>query len=170
MLTIGCTGENIMERKQIQFIRYCLSIGLVVALIMIVAACSSKSLTSSTAEPAFDYFVVKPTNPADLLVGSSQQFNAIATYPDGSTMDISSQVNWTSSKSNIASISSAGLATGISAGTTIIEAAIYGVKSSPVSLTVGTPSSTSPTTLTTPTTDSAITVTTASPPIPTTSP
>lgn len=159
-----------MERKQIQFIRYCLSIGLVVALIMIVAACSSKSLTSSTTEPAFDYFVVKPTNPANLLVGSTQQFNTIATYPDGSTTDISSQVTWTSSKPNIASISSAGLATGISAGTTIIEAAVYGVKSSPVSLTVGTSTSTSSTNLTTPTTTSTMTVTNASPPTPTTSP
>ena len=139
-----------LKRNQSRFINHCLIIGLIASLIMVVAACSkSTSPTSSTAAPTFDYFIVTPTNPANLPIGSTRQFTATATYSNGSTMDISSQVTWTSSNTNIAAISSTGLVTGIADGTTNIIAAISGITSMPVNLTIETATSTTSTTTTT---------------------
>ena len=55
-------------------------------------------------------------------VGSSQQFTAIVTLPDGGTQDVSSSVAWSSSNTAIATVSNSGLATGIALGATAISA------------------------------------------------
>jgi len=57
-------------------------------------------------------------------IGSSQQFKAIATYSDGSTQDITSQVTWVSSSASVATVSSGGLATVQAVGTASISAGI----------------------------------------------
>ncbi|MFL6449643.1 MAG: N,N-dimethylformamidase beta subunit family domain-containing protein [Bryobacteraceae bacterium] len=69
---------------------------------------------------------VTPTNPA-IPAGSTQQFTATGTYPDGSTQNITSQVTWSSSNTTVATINSAGnanagLANGLSAGSSTISA------------------------------------------------
>jgi hypothetical protein len=80
---------------------------------------------------------ISPASPANLAVGATQQFSAIGTYSDGSTVDITYESTWTSSgNGEIANISSTGLATGVADGITKIEAAWSGVNSSPVNLTV----------------------------------
>ena len=79
---------------------------------------------------------VEPAAPANLTVGATQQFTATATFTDGSTEDISTQVTWTSDTVATATISSAGLATGVAAGTANITAAIGNVTSTAVLLTV----------------------------------
>jgi hypothetical protein len=61
--------------------------------------------------------------------GTTVQFQAIGTYSDNSTQDLSNQVAWSSSNSAIASISGTGLATVLSAGTTTISAASGGLSS-----------------------------------------
>lgn len=67
-------------------------------------------------------------NPASVNVGLSQAFTALATFSDDRTLDVSQQsgLNWSSSDTSIATISNAGadkgLATGLSIGTTQIEA------------------------------------------------
>ena len=83
----------------------------------IYATGSTASLTS---------IAVTPANPA-ILAGASQQFTATGTYSDGTIQNLSSQVTWTSSATAVATINSSGLATGVSAGTTTITAALAGV-------------------------------------------
>jgi hypothetical protein len=62
-----------------------------------------------------------------MMIGATQQFTATGTYSDGSTQNLSSQVTWTSSKTAVAAINANGLATGVSAGATVISAALSGV-------------------------------------------
>jgi len=85
---------------------------------------------------ALSSIVVTPTSPDNLAVGLTLQFAATGTYADGSTKDITSPVTWASSKTSIATISPAGLATGTTAGTTDITATLEGVTSPAVSLPV----------------------------------
>jgi len=96
--------------------------------------CSSTS--TSTTTPTLSSITVTPNPPDNLAVGSTQQFTATGFYSDGSNADITSQVTWASSNTNIATISATGLATGIAAGDTSITAVLSGVTSPPVILTV----------------------------------
>ena len=75
---------------------------------------------------------------------STQQFTAMGTFknPDGTTgnpQDITGMVTWASSKTGVATINSSGLATAVGTGVTSISAALFGVTSPGVSLTVGVP-------------------------------
>ena len=79
---------------------------------------------------------IKPLTPPNLVVGSSQNFTAYAIYSDGSSEDISTQVTWTSSNGEVATINSNGLATGSAAGTTKITANKSGITSPPITLSV----------------------------------
>jgi hypothetical protein len=54
--------------------------------------------------------------------GQTSQFIAIGTTSSGATEDLTGQVAWSSSSASIATISSSGLATGVSQGTTTITA------------------------------------------------
>ena len=72
-----------------------------------------------------------------ILAGTkTQQFLATGIYSDGSTPIITTLVTWNSSASNIAGITSAGLATGIAVGTTLITASMPGITSKPVTVNV----------------------------------
>lgn len=77
----------------------------------------AKSLTSIAVAPAT----------AGIAAGATQQFSATATYSDGSTASVTSTVTWTSSTTAAATINSAGLATGVAAGSSTITAALNGV-------------------------------------------
>jgi YVTN family beta-propeller protein len=80
---------------------------------------------------------VKPNPPTDLKVGSTEQFTALGKYSDGSQLDVTSQVTWTSSDTTKATITSTGgLASGVAAGTTNITATMNGINSQQVILTV----------------------------------
>jgi 6-phosphogluconolactonase (cycloisomerase 2 family) len=79
---------------------------------------------------------VTPASPAHLKVGSAQQFTATGTFSDGSMSDISSSVTWASGTTATATISAAGLATGVAAGTSSITASQGTVTSPGVTLTV----------------------------------
>lgn len=62
--------------------------------------------------------------PADssFLIGETKQFTAMATLSDGSVVDASASVAWSSGNSAIATINGDGLATGIAGGATTIAA------------------------------------------------
>ncbi len=81
------------------------------AVIVSPAALSSVSVTPATA-----------TIPA----GSTQQFDAKATYADNTTVDVTSQATWASATAATATISNLGLASGLAAGTSNITAAFNG--------------------------------------------
>lgn len=67
---------------------------------------------------------IQPATPNPLGAGQFQQFKAVATYFDGSTADITNQVAWGSSDTNVAVITPDGTATALGNGTTIIVACL----------------------------------------------
>ncbi len=95
------------------------------------------TLTVVAPTPTLSSIAVTPASPANLVMATTQQFTASGTYSDGSIVDVTPQVTWTSSDTNIASISSAGLATGVATGSTNITASMSGITSPAVTLTVG---------------------------------
>lgn len=64
---------------------------------------------------------VTPSNPS-VPLGGSQQFTATGTYSNGQVQDLTASVAWASSRPDIATISSSGLAAGASLGDTTITA------------------------------------------------
>ena len=79
---------------------------------------------------------VTPTN-ASVFVSGTQQFTATGTYSDSSTQNLTASVTWTSSNTAVATINSAGLATGVATGSSNIQATLGSISSS-VTLTVTT--------------------------------
>jgi hypothetical protein len=103
------------------------------------------TLGSVTSEPAI--LTVGPAIPTSIIVtpeggsvetGGTQQLTATAEYSDGSTVDVTNQVTWSSSNEGIASIDEGGLATGKSAGDIEVTASLSGVSGS-ATLTVNSP-------------------------------
>ena len=139
-----------MKRKLQRLLGYSIIISLIVILIIATAACSQETTTTAT-QATLVSITVKPPFPSYLALGFTQQFLAVGKYSNSLTKDITSQVTWTSSDVNIASISSSGLATSAAVGNTTIIASLSGITSPAVTLTVVTP------------TLSSITVTPASP-------
>ena len=131
-----------MKRQHMRFFSYCLVIGLIVAFTLFGAACSSKSAstsisTSTTPTGTLSSIAVTPSSSPDLKAGFTQMFKAIATYSDGSTVEVTDKVIWTSTNPNSADfVSAGGLLTGLKAGTTSITASLSGQTSPPVSVIV----------------------------------
>lgn len=97
---------------------------------------ASTNLTVTTATVAS--IAVTPATPS-IAKGTRQQFTATATLSDNTVQDVTQSANWTSSNTNVASIStvkgSNGSAQGLLAGTTTI-AASFGGQSGSTLLTV----------------------------------
>jgi Bacterial Ig-like domain (group 2) len=68
-----------------------------------------------TVTPALVSIAVTPAG-TTIVVGNSQQFTATGTFSDGSTKDITSSVAWSSSATDIVSISNTGLANALIGG------------------------------------------------------
>ncbi|MBE8297575.1 Ig-like domain-containing protein, partial [Leptospira borgpetersenii serovar Ballum] len=72
-------------------------------------------------------------SPADISVakGNTKVYTAIGVYSDFSTLDVTSQVTWTSSSVSVATISNAsgreGFATTVGTGTSTITATLGGI-------------------------------------------
>jgi hypothetical protein len=66
---------------------------------------------------------VTPAAPS-IAKGTTQQLTATGTYSDGTTKDITAMVTWTSGTAATATVSAAGLATGVAGGTSVITAAM----------------------------------------------
>ncbi|HXY00886.1 MAG TPA: beta-propeller fold lactonase family protein [Candidatus Limnocylindrales bacterium] len=82
--------------------------------------------TATLTVNAFTSITVTPSNPS-IGAGMTQQFTA--TGMPGS-IDVTNQVAWSSGTTSVATISSGGLATGLTAGTSLITAALPGVSGS----------------------------------------
>ncbi len=80
---------------------------------------------------------IAPANPS-IYRGLTQQFTATGTYSDGTQLDLTSAVSWSSSATNAATISAVGLATPNGNGTSTISATL-GAVSANTSLTVTAP-------------------------------
>ena len=72
---------------------------------------------------------------ASVDAGTAQQYTATATYHSGATGDVTSSATWSSSDTAVATVTSGGLATGVTGGTSSITAT-YGGQTATVTLTV----------------------------------
>src|SRR5208337_4548501 len=81
----------------------------------------SASTTLSVGAPALVSIAVTPAT-ATIALGGSQQYQAIGTYSDGSTQNVTTLVAWSSGVSTVATVSGTGLATSVSQGTTTLSA------------------------------------------------
>jgi len=77
-----------------------------------VLTATSPTLVSITVTPAA----------SSIVLGTQQQFTATGNYSDGSTKNLTSSATWKSTATNVATISSAGLASAVASGTTTISA------------------------------------------------
>jgi Bacterial Ig-like domain (group 2) len=97
------------------------------------------TVTCGAADPVLTGLKVTPASPT-VAAGLTVQFDAVGTYSDGSTQDLTPSVTWavTGTAATISNTAgSQGLATGVSAGTGSVTATSGSVTSSPVTLTVG---------------------------------
>jgi trimeric autotransporter adhesin len=88
--------------------------------------------------PSADTIVSITLSPASaqIMPTGMQQYTATGTFGNNTTGNVTSQVTWVSSATNIATINAAGLATGVALGTTNITAKSGSVTSTASVLTV----------------------------------
>jgi len=79
------------------------------------------STTINVSSATITKLTITPVSPT-LAVGATLQFTATGTFSDGKTVDLTNQVNWSSSAPTFATISSTGLVSGAAAGQTTISA------------------------------------------------
>ncbi|MFC1966545.1 Ig-like domain-containing protein [Chloroflexota bacterium] len=95
--------------------------------VTITATKSGKSATANLTVTAAEVSSVDVT-PVDptITVNSTQPFRAMATYTDGAVVEKTTTANWTSDDEVVATISTAGVATGLAAGSAVITANVSG--------------------------------------------
>ncbi|MHB8907620.1 MAG: Ig-like domain-containing protein, partial [Syntrophales bacterium] len=110
--------------------------GLSVGTATITAALGGKSGSATLAVTAatLSSIAVTPAT-ATVVIGLTQRFVAMGIYSDGTSLDISNTVTWSSGTIAVATVLSPGVATGLSVGTATITAA-FGGKSGSATLTV----------------------------------
>ncbi len=96
--------------------------------VTLVAGCAGGS--SGGGPPTLQSVTVATTT-ASIAAGATSQFTATGKYSNGTSQDVTATANWTSATTSVATISntsgSIGLATGVSAGTSVITATLSGV-------------------------------------------
>jgi len=98
----------------------------ITALFAGVVGAGSLAVTNAT----LDSITISPGN-ASVAVGESQQFTATGSFSDGTALNLTSQVNWSSSDNQVASVSG-GLASGAAQGSATITASVNGVTATSV--------------------------------------
>jgi hypothetical protein len=128
-------GITTMSRKQQQFIGF----GLMIILILVMVACSTTSKSTSTSSAKLTVVNISTVNAGKIPVSATQQFTAVGNYSNNTTADITLKVTWSSTKTDVATISADGLATAVGPGFTFITASISGVSSRPIEIDVTSP-------------------------------
>jgi uncharacterized repeat protein (TIGR03803 family) len=104
---------------------------------------TSPAITFTVTPVVLVSIAITPVGPSIAVTGA-EQFIATGTYSDSSIQLLTGTATWSSSNANIAAVSNAagsqGLATGLAVGSTSISAALSGVTSPTVTLTVTTQS------------------------------
>jgi uncharacterized protein YjdB len=95
------------------------------------AISGSTILTVSATVPTLVSIAVTPANPS-ISTSATEQFTATGTFSDNSTQNLTSTATWSSQTTTVATITSGGLATGVAAGTSTIQAASGAVSGSTV--------------------------------------
>ncbi|MBV6324114.1 ice-binding family protein [Duganella violaceipulchra] len=94
----------------------------------------SASTTVTVPSATLTSIAVTPANPT-VLIGGQQQFVATATYSDNSTALVTGSAAWSATTPAIGTITTVGMATGVTVGTTTVTATV-GAKSGSAALTV----------------------------------
>ena len=81
----------------------------------------ASSATIAVGQPALVSIAITAPNNS-LALGTSEQLKATGTYTDGSTLDLSDSVAWTSGSSGVATVNNQGLATSVAVGNTSVTA------------------------------------------------
>lgn len=89
----------------------------------------SASTTLTVTAASLSSIAITPANPS-IYRGLTQQFTAMGTYSDGTVVDISSAVGWSSSVTVVATVTASGLASPGGFGTTAISATLGAVSAS----------------------------------------
>jgi hypothetical protein len=79
-------------------------------------------LLAGCSPPTLKAMVLTPANQT-IASGATLQFTATGTFSDGSAQNLTSSVTWSSATPSVATITTGGLATGVSAGSSSIKAA-----------------------------------------------
>jgi uncharacterized protein YjdB len=87
------------------------------------------STTATVQSAALSFITIRPGN-KKIAQFTSQQFQAIGTYTNGSTHNVTGRVSWTSSDTTVAKFVSTGRAKALSPGTTIITATLGSISGS----------------------------------------
>jgi uncharacterized protein YjdB len=115
------------------------SLVLVVCSLTLWVACGSKGGGSASFSSAASLSSLQVTPAAlSIATGATQQFTATGKFSDGSSKDVTSSVQWSSTAATVASVSSNGLATGVAAGVVTVTAQSGTVKGT-ASLTITSP-------------------------------
>lgn len=131
-----------MERGSRWIIRVQCVLFISIILLISSSGCGGGGSTSSptptpTPVASLTTITVAPGS-SSIALGATQQFSAKGTYSDGSTKDLTSVATWTSSATDIVTISASGLATSKTQGNVTVTAASGGVSGS-ATATVGPP-------------------------------
>jgi uncharacterized protein YjdB len=97
-----------------------------------ISATSGSIIGSTTANVESAVLTSITVKPADKKIAqlTDQQFQAIGSYTDGSTHNITGQVSWTSSNTAVAEVGNKGLAKALTPGTTTITATLGSISGS----------------------------------------
>lgn len=91
----------------------------------------SGNTTMNVVAAALQSITVTPAN-STVPVGYTRSFTAIGSYSDGTALDITASCSWSSDTPAKATVNSAGVATGVAAGTATITASSGGISGSTV--------------------------------------
>lgn len=108
--------------------------------VTITATSGGKSATANLSVSAATLVSIAINASTSIAKGTTKQYTATGTYSDGTTLDITSLVTWSSSSSSNVSIGNAsgskGLATGVAQGSSTIQASLSGINSNTSTLSV----------------------------------
>jgi hypothetical protein len=120
-------GKRLMKKFYVLMAILCLGL---------LPACSTKSATPVQQRTLTSIQITLAQ--ATVADGLTDQLTATGKYSDGSSQNLTASVTWTSSATNVATVS-AGLVMTLAQGTTEITGSLSGVTSPPVTVTVGAP-------------------------------
>lgn len=101
--------------------------GVIAAIVLTSAACSSNSSSSTPTSPSGGTVSQVAVTGNAPNVGLTAQFTATATLSSGATQNVTSQATWQSSNTAIATVNNAGVVTGVAAGDVDITATYQSV-------------------------------------------
>ncbi len=90
----------------------------------------SASVTVTVTAATLESIVVTPLDPAALAAGLTEQLTATGTFSDATTMDLTTQVTWSSTTPAVATVSTSGLVTTVAIGSTPVTATLNSISGS----------------------------------------